>query len=71
MEQVPEMGFLRLPQVLALIPVSKTYFYAGMASGLFPAPLKLGRASVWTVESIRAAMANIAATKRSPLEAAS
>jgi hypothetical protein len=61
MEQVPEM---------ALIPVNKTYFYSGMASGLFPAPLKSGRASVRTVESIRSAMTRIAATKRGPLEAA-
>jgi prophage regulatory protein len=72
MEQLAETtGLLRLPQVLALIPVSKTAWYAGIASGLFPAPIKLGTTSLWSVESIRAAIANLTATQRGTLEAAS
>ena len=71
MDQLPQTGFLRLPQVLALIPVSKSSWYAGVGSGRFPAPVKLGpRTSAWTVESIRLAMAKIATTQRGTPEAA-
>ena len=41
-------GFLRLPQVLAIYPVSKSTWYAGVKSGRFPSPVKLGqRCTAW------------------------
>jgi predicted DNA-binding transcriptional regulator AlpA len=44
-----EPGLLRLKDVLALYPVSKTAWYAGIASGLYPRPLKLStRVSAWS-----------------------
>jgi predicted DNA-binding transcriptional regulator AlpA len=36
---------LRLWSVLEIIPVSKSTFYAGIASGRAPRPVKLGRNS--------------------------
>lgn len=63
MHQLPETGFLRLPQIIgdakrgipAIIPVSKTAWWAGVASGKFPKPVKLGaRTTAWPVEKIRA-----------------
>lgn len=64
MHQLPETGFMRLPQILGdkktipptppLIPVSKSTWWDGIKTGRFPAPIKLGpRITVWTVESIR------------------
>jgi predicted DNA-binding transcriptional regulator AlpA len=61
---LPETGFLRLPNILgapkadppipAIIPVSKSTWWAGVKSGLYPRPLKLGpRITVWRVEDIR------------------
>ncbi len=51
---LPTEGFVRLPQVLAVIPVSKTQFWQGIKDGRFPAPVKLGvRTSAWRVEDIR------------------
>jgi prophage regulatory protein len=51
-------GFLRLSSVLAPlgpIPVSKSTWWAGVRSGRFPKPIKLGpRTTVWRVEDIRA-----------------
>ncbi len=48
-------GFLRLPQVLALIPVSKSTWWAGIKTGRFPKPIKIGpRTSAWGVEVIDA-----------------
>ena len=35
-------GFLRLSQVLALIPISKSVWWEGCKIGRFPKPIKLG-----------------------------
>ena len=62
---LPETGYLRLaqivgnpkatPKITALIPVSKSTWWAGVKSGRFPKPVKLGpRITVWRVSSIRA-----------------
>lgn len=51
----PQTGFLRLPQVLKLIPVSKSGWWAGCASGRYPKPIKLSpRTTAWRVEDILA-----------------
>ncbi|MHB8810989.1 MAG: helix-turn-helix transcriptional regulator [Desulfobulbaceae bacterium] len=61
---LPETGFLRLssiigdpksdPPIPAIIPVSRSTWLAGVKSGRFPKPLKLGpRITVWRVEDIR------------------
>lgn len=48
-------GFLRLPQVLELIPVSKSTWWAGCKSGRYPQPVKLSaRTTAWRVEDIEA-----------------
>lgn len=48
-------GYMRLPQILMLFPVSKSTWWAGVKSGRFPKPLKLGpRITVWKVEDINA-----------------
>lgn len=52
--QLPEVGFLRLPQVLKVFPVGKSSWWAGVASGKYPKPVKLSeRTSAWRVEDIR------------------
>ena len=52
---LPETGFVRLPQVLALIPISRSAWWAGIRAGKYPAGLKLGRkTTVWRAEDIRA-----------------
>lgn len=64
---IPETGFLRLSQILgkkpvnddpgipALFPVSASTWWAGVRSGRFPKPVKLGpRTTAWRVEDIRA-----------------
>lgn len=65
MHQLPETGFLRLPQIIgddrasppvaALIPVSKSTWWAGVKTGRYPAPVKLApRVTAWRVEDVRA-----------------
>ena len=51
----PPQGFLRLSQVLALRPVSKSTWWEGCRTGRFPKPVKLGpRTTVWRAEDIAA-----------------
>lgn len=52
---VPSTGFLRLKQVLQLIPIGKTQWYAGLKEGRFPQPIKLGpRTCAYRAEDISA-----------------
>lgn len=52
---LPEVGFLRLSEVLKLIPLSKSAWFRGVSEGRFPQPVKLTqRASGYRVQDIRA-----------------
>ena len=52
---IPSFGFLRLPQVLAIFPISKSAWWEGCRTGRYPKPIKLGpRTTVWRAEDIRA-----------------
>ncbi|RII28907.1 MAG: transcriptional regulator [Geobacter sp.] len=61
---LPETGFVRLTQIIgnpkatppipAIIPVSKSSWWAGVKTGRFPTPIKLGpRTTCWDVRAIR------------------
>jgi prophage regulatory protein len=53
--QLPETGFIRLRTVLQFIPVGKSTWWAGVKTGRFPKPVKLGKmTTAWRVEDIRA-----------------
>lgn len=66
MYKLPEAGFIRLAQIIgnpkadppipAIIPVSKSTWWAGVASGRYPKPVRtLGlRITAWRVEDILA-----------------
>jgi len=52
---LPKTGFVRLPQVLAIIPISRSAWWAGIREGKFPKGIKLGsKTTVWRAEDIRA-----------------
>ena len=52
---LPDAGFLRLPQVLTLIPISRSSWWDGIKKGKYPQGIKLGtRTTVWRAEDIRA-----------------
>ena len=51
---LPATGFVRLPIILKHIPVGKSTWWAGVKSGRYPKPVKLGvRITAWRVEDIR------------------
>ena len=52
---IPTIGFLRLAQVLTIIPLSKSTWFEGIRAGRYPKPVKIGpRASAWKAEEIAA-----------------
>ena len=56
---LPETGFVRLPQVLKVFPVSKSTWWAGVKDGRYPKPVKLGlKMTAWSVEDIRELIAS-------------
>lgn len=73
MNKLPQTGFLRLTQIIgnpkaqppipAVIPVSKSTWWAGVKSGRYPQPVRtLGlRITAWRVEDIRTLIAQISA----------
>jgi predicted DNA-binding transcriptional regulator AlpA len=56
-DELPEEGLLRLVAILrpsGPVPVSKSTWWAGVRSGRYPQPVKLGpRITAWRVEDIR------------------
>jgi prophage regulatory protein len=56
----PRTGFVRLPQILTVIPVSESTWWAGVKSGKYPVGLKHGRCRFWTVEEIHELIERIA-----------
>ena len=57
---IPTYGFLRLPQILAIFPISKSAWWAGCKTGRFPKPVKLApRTTVWRAEDITALISRV------------
>ncbi len=50
---LPETGYVRLPTVLAVYPVSPATWWRGVKDGRFPKPVKLGpNTTAWRAEDI-------------------
>lgn len=59
-QQLPQTGFLRLPEVLTFIPVSRSTWWAWCRSGKAPKPVKLSeRVTAWKAADIRAMIEQI------------
>jgi prophage regulatory protein len=58
----PNDGFVRLSSILAPkgpLPISRSSWWAGVASGRYPKPVKLGpRITAWRVNDLRALIDN-------------
>jgi predicted DNA-binding transcriptional regulator AlpA len=58
-------GFLRLPQVLEIIPICKSAWWTGCKEGRFPQPVKLGpRTTAWKAEDIAALVKRLGKTSK-------
>ncbi len=57
---LPQTGFIRLPQVLSVFPVSRSTWWAGVKSGKYPQPVKISpRCTAWKAEAIRALIESV------------
>lgn len=60
-QSIPEFGYMRLPQVLAEFPVSKSTWWNGIRDGRYPKAVKLSpNTTAWRVEDIRALIERVA-----------
>jgi prophage regulatory protein len=70
MHQLPETGYLREPDILgdrnatppkpAVIPVSRSTWWAGVRSGRYPKPVKLSpRVTAWRAQDIHDLIARL------------
>ena len=51
---LPSEGFVRLGTILHVFPIGKSTWWAGVKSGRYPAPVKLGpRLTAWKVSDVR------------------
>lgn len=58
---IPQTGFVRLPQILAVIPIGRSTWWAKVKSKEYPQPIKLGiNTTVWKAEDINALIKNLA-----------
>ena len=52
--ELPSTGYVRLTQVIALVPFSKSTLWRQVKTGAFPKPVKLSaRITAWRVEDVR------------------
>lgn len=59
---IPEFGFLRVTDVIKIIPIGKSTWWLWVKEGKAPKPLKLSKnVAVWKVEDIRALCEKLAA----------
>lgn len=55
---LPPEGYVTLHQVLSVIPISRSSWFAGIKSGKYPNGVRLGkRTTVYRVDDIRALIA--------------
>ena len=53
-QQLPETGYVRLPAILRVFPVSRSTWWQGVRQKRYPQPVKLGpRITAWKAEDIR------------------
>lgn len=64
---LPDTGFVRLPTILRVYPVSRSTWWDGVREGRYPQPVKLGdRCTAWKTEDIRELIARVSAAKGAP-----
>jgi len=52
-QALPETGYVRLSTILAVIPISRSSWWAGVKEGRYPRSYKLGRCTFWKAEDVR------------------
>lgn len=54
MNNLPDFGYLRIKEVLKIFPVSRTTWYEGIKTGIYPKPVRLSDGvSAWRFIDIK------------------
>ena len=62
-------GFLREKQVLNLLPIGRSTLWAGVKSGRFPRPVKLGpRTTAWRASDIATLLAKLSSREEEAIQ---
>lgn len=56
-QELADMAYLKLPDVLKAFPVSASTWYALIRHGIAPEPVKLGSGSFWRASGVRTFLA--------------
>ncbi len=48
-----QVTLIRIPQILEMLPISKSKFWLMVQKGEFPKPIKIGRSSFWMIEQVQ------------------
>lgn len=68
-KMLPDVGFVRLRTILTLIPVAASTWWAWVAAGKAPKPIKLSpNVTAWRVEDIRDLIARLGARSEETAE---
>jgi predicted DNA-binding transcriptional regulator AlpA len=60
--ELPRDGFVRINQILGVLPISASTWWRGIRAGIYPSGTKLGpKLTVWSASSIRELLAKIEA----------
>jgi len=58
--ELSKSGFIRLPEILRLVPVSKSTWWAGIKTGRYPSGVKLSpNVTAWRVSEIEALLIDL------------
>ncbi|QKM62668.1 hypothetical protein DCO16_06120 [Polynucleobacter antarcticus] len=52
-QQSSPITLMRIPQILKVMPISKSKFWLMVQKGEFPKPIKIGRSSFWTIDQVQ------------------
>ncbi len=56
---LPETGFVRLSTILAVFPISRSGWWAGVKAGTLPASVKFGGVTFWRAQDIHALIRDV------------
>ena len=64
---LPETGFVRLPQILKIFPVSRSTWWEGVRNGRYPPSVSLApRCTAWRSADIHALLNRVAGLQETP-----
>ena len=69
LQSLSQTGFVRLPEILKLFPVSRSTWWEGVRTGRYPASVSLApRCTAWRAADIHALLQRVAGNQNSAVQ---